>query len=210
MIRMWMVQDHSDHSASKEPVGSFHYAKKIWKFQYLEVKWKGSFWFGLTGIAGTTSGGESLWMVGPIQLKFVIPYWQTSLLPYNVLSSSADFIFVEAWGMEKKMIRAIPCGWQGLTGNIVSFSLIWLLLHVHCNICRLGWRNRKHQVNPCPESGCIHSFDARWSNIDLDQCSWNAPLVIIVQDELFLVYSRMKGNSQSFQALNAFLQSTHV
>lgn len=127
-----------------------------------------------------------------------------------LLSSSADFIFFEAWGMEKKMIRAIPCGWQGLTGNIVPFSLIWLLLHVQCNLCRPGWRNRKHQVNPCPESECIHSFDARWSNTDLDQCSWNAPLVIIVQDELFLVYSRMKGNSQSFQALNAFLQSTHV
>ena len=84
---------------------------KIQKF-CSEVKWKGSFRFGLYAIFGTASGGGSLCSVRP---KLAASFWQTDSLPFF---SSVDFHLWGGLGKKYKMVRTIPlCSDRSLCHN---------------------------------------------------------------------------------------------
>ena len=70
--------------------GCFPLSPKCRKFRS-EVKWKGPFRFGQTGIFGTTSGGGPLWPVGSVGPKFTVPFTEF-VVPSSALPSLAWYI----------------------------------------------------------------------------------------------------------------------
>ena len=65
---------------------------------------KGPFWFGPSGIFGSSSGGGPFWWIGTVGAKFVVPFWQTGSFPFFLFSR----------------LRPRPFGW--FTDRKVSFS----------------------------------------------------------------------------------------
>lgn len=87
---------------------TFHYAKDSCNFGRLS-NGKVGFRFVPTGIFGTTSGGDPLWSVGPIIVKFSFP----SEEPFH--RPSLQWIWPKWWIRERN--TPIPLGWPCLNGK---------------------------------------------------------------------------------------------